>query len=250
MRDLICLRDDTADLRRALAENSYRRQSHSQSTIRQDQLFHNDDDLIFAFDVPAEPGMRKPSPNTRHDHHLSSSYHEHVQGNQIVNNELLIRKNVHRARKTKVQKTSHHGILYRSLAPAMIKKLVLPFIHSSGTRKARVNKGVIDSLMQASDCFFEQIGDDLGTFAKHAKRKTVEEPDTITLMRRCVLLPALRRPTNKLTLENRQRQLNATVTPFSLALKYLPREFLQQIRMAPPTSPYPQRQRDEVELPI
>ena len=32
----------------------------------------------------------------------------------------------------------------------------------------------------------------------------------------------------------RQRQLNANTTPFSLAQRYLPRELIQDIRMAPP----------------
>jgi hypothetical protein len=31
----------------------------------------------------------------------------------------------------------------------------------------------------------------------------------------------------------RQRQANATTTPFALAQKYLPRELLQDLRMAP-----------------
>jgi hypothetical protein len=35
----------------------------------------------------------------------------------------------------------------------------------------------------------------------------------------------------------RQRQLNANTTPFSLAQRYLPRELVQDIRMAPPPKP-------------
>jgi hypothetical protein len=33
----------------------------------------------------------------------------------------------------------------------------------------------------------------------------------------------------------RQRQTNATTTPFSLAQKHLPRELLQDLRMVPPS---------------
>lgn len=37
---------------------------------------------------------------------------------------------------------------------------------------------------------------------------------------------------------SRQRQLNANTTPFSLAQRYLPRELIQDIRMAPPPKPH------------
>ncbi|KAH8162061.1 hypothetical protein CIB48_g6165 [Xylaria polymorpha] len=69
--------------------------------------------------------------------------------------------------------------------------------------------------MQATDWFFEQLGDDLSAYAKHAGRKTIDESDMITLMRR-------------------QRQTNASTTPFALAQRYLPRELLQELRMPVP----------------
>jgi hypothetical protein len=35
--------------------------------------------------------------------------------------------------------------------------------------------------------------------------------------------------------DSRQRQTNATTTPFALAQRYLPRELLQELRMAQPS---------------
>jgi len=78
-----------------------------------------------------------------------------------------------------------------------------------------VSADTLTALTQASEWFFEQLGDDLGAYARHAKRKTVEEADMVTLMRR-------------------QRQIGSTATTFSLAQKHLPRELLQELRMPLP----------------
>jgi hypothetical protein len=42
--------------------------------------------------------------------------------------------------------------------------------------------------MQASDWFFEQLGEDLQAYAKHAGRKTIDESDVLTLMKRQVTI--------------------------------------------------------------
>ncbi|CZR58404.1 uncharacterized protein PAC_08296 [Phialocephala subalpina] len=121
---------------------------------------------------------------------------------------------VKNARKKKV-KVSRHGIQYPSLPAGVVKKLATSFARTAGS-KAKINKEALDAIMQASDWFFEQVSDDLGAYAKHAGRKTIDESDIVTLMAR-------------------QRQTNASTTPFSLAQKYLPRELLQELRMVPPT---------------
>ncbi|KAK6580580.1 hypothetical protein PZA11_006816 [Diplocarpon coronariae] len=118
------------------------------------------------------------------------------------------------ARKKKV-KVSKHGIQYPSLPTSVVKKLATTFARTSGNSKAKIGKETLDAIMQASDWFFEQLSDDLGAFATHAGRKTIDESDVVTLMAR-------------------QRQTNATTTPFSLAQRYLPRELLQELRMTPP----------------
>ncbi len=37
-----------------------------------------------------------------------------------------------------------------------------------------VTKEVLEAIMQASDWFFEQLSGDLGTYAKHACRRTID----------------------------------------------------------------------------
>ncbi|RDA89383.1 hypothetical protein CP532_6155 [Ophiocordyceps camponoti-leonardi (nom. inval.)] len=116
------------------------------------------------------------------------------------------------------KRLSRHGTEYPPLPPSMVKNVAQKFLHSSGLSNPRLSADTLAALTQASDWFFEQLGDDLGAYAKHAKRKTVEESDVVTLMRR-------------------QRQIGPDVSLFSLAQKHLPRELLQDLRMSvpPPT---------------
>lgn len=115
------------------------------------------------------------------------------------------------------------------------------FARSSGNAKSKIDKGTMAAIMQATDWFLEQAADDLGTYAKHAKRRTIDESDVITLMKRYVSsndgtsgpISSNHQLMHFLTY-SRQRQLNANTTPFSLAQRYLPRELIQDIRMAPP----------------
>ncbi|PBP22994.1 hypothetical protein BUE80_DR006163 [Diplocarpon rosae] len=119
------------------------------------------------------------------------------------------------ARKKKVR-VSKHGMQYPSLPAGVVKKLATNFARTSGNSKAKISKETLEAIMQASDWFFEQVSDDLGAFAAHAGRKTIDERDVVTLMAR-------------------QRQTNATTTPFALAQRYLPRELLQELRMVTPS---------------
>ncbi|KAI0450321.1 centromere kinetochore component CENP-T-domain-containing protein [Xylaria acuta] len=117
-------------------------------------------------------------------------------------------------RRKKGKRISRHGIEYPSLPPSVVKRLATTCAKTAGS-KGKISPDTLDVIMQATDWFFEQLGDDLSAYAKHAGRKTIDESDMITLMRR-------------------QRQTNASTTPFALAQRYLPRELLQQLRMPVP----------------
>lgn len=88
-------------------------------------------------------------------------------------------------RKKRGVKLSRHGIEYPSLPPGVVKRLAQIFAQTSGA-KAKINPETLSAIMQASDWFFEQVGDDLAAYAKHAGRKTIDESDMITLMKRYV----------------------------------------------------------------
>ena len=153
------------------------------------------------------------------------------------------------ARKKKL-KVSKHGIQYPSLPAGVVKKLATTFARTAGNSKAKINKEALDAIMQASDWFFEQVSDDLGAYAKHAGRKTIDESDIVTLMARYVEPLPDKRCSYDLTSNlylHRQRQTNATTTPFSLAQRHLPRELLQELRMVPPSKLKKGRQLERVE---
>lgn len=92
-------------------------------------------------------------------------------------------KSATRARKE--LKVSRHGIEYPSLPPTVIKRLASTFSRSYGGT-GKLNKDTLTAISQTSDWFFEQISEDLSAYADHAGRKTIEESDVITLMKRYV----------------------------------------------------------------
>lgn len=87
----------------------------------------------------------------------------------------------------KRKRISQHGIEYPSLPPAFVKRVAQTALQSSGLSNQRLSAETLDALIQSSEWFFEQLGDDLGAYADHAKRKTIEESDVLTLMKRYVI---------------------------------------------------------------
>ncbi|KAK6522116.1 hypothetical protein TWF281_002682 [Arthrobotrys megalospora] len=113
---------------------------------------------------------------------------------------------------------SIHGIPYPSLPPKVIKSII------ARTSKQKVSKEALAIIAAASEAYFENLGEDLGSFARHAKRKTVEEGDVLQVLRR-------------------HRLLNDKTTVFSLASQYLPRELMQDIRIQVPRKNLPKQRR-------
>jgi histone H3/H4 len=92
------------------------------------------------------------------------------------------RPNVPRVKKS--IRVSRHGIPYSSLPPGVVKKLATTFLRTSGNSNAKISKDTLHAIIQASDWFFEQVSEDLGAYAHHANRKTIDDNDVITLMKR------------------------------------------------------------------
>ncbi|EMR09334.1 hypothetical protein PNEG_02289 [Pneumocystis murina B123] len=82
------------------------------------------------------------------------------------------------SKKSKIQKVSRHGIPLPSLPMAFIRQLAANFT------TLKISKDALKIICSASDQFFEQISEDLDTFAAHAGRKTIEDSDVIQLMKR------------------------------------------------------------------
>lgn len=86
----------------------------------------------------------------------------------------------------KQKRISRHGIDYSALPPAFVKRVAQTALQNSGLSNTRISADTLAALTQASEWFFEQLGDDLEAYASHAKRKTIEESDVVTLMRRYI----------------------------------------------------------------
>lgn len=91
-----------------------------------------------------------------------------------------------RQKQKRGKRVSRHGIDYPPLPPSFVKKVAQRALQSSGLSNRRVSSETLAALTQASDWFFDQLGDDLRAYATHAKRKTIDESDVTTLMRRQV----------------------------------------------------------------
>jgi len=86
-------------------------------------------------------------------------------------------------RRTRGKKLSKFGIEYPSLPPTVVKRLAHTFARISGV-KTKIDADTLTAISQASDWFFEQLGDDLQAYSQHAGRKTIDESDMMTLMQR------------------------------------------------------------------
>ncbi|KAI9769421.1 MAG: hypothetical protein M1840_004123 [Geoglossum simile] len=211
--------DNTQDLQQTFRGETSRRRS---DVIPVDAL-EDQDDTSFIFSFPRRNGdvvgtlPFPPGEEPSNEHELSL---ELEQSRYRIGGAAAAAAKADpgrtKSRTKKIPKLSQHGIPYPSLPPQVVKKLASTFARASGNGKSAITKDALVAIMQASDWFFEQISDDLGTYAKHARRKTIDETDMLTLLKR-------------------QRNVNATATPFSLAQRYLSRELLQEIRMNPPT---------------
>lgn len=84
----------------------------------------------------------------------------------------------------KEKKISRHGHPVPNLPSAMVKKLATRFARTSAGAKTKLSKETLAAIEQASEWYFEQASDDLAAYAKHAGRKTIDEGDVMTLMRR------------------------------------------------------------------
>jgi histone H3/H4 len=147
----------------------------------------------------------------------------------------------------KRKRISQHGIEYPSLPPAFVKRVAQTALQSSGLSNQRLSAETLDALIQSSEWFFEQLGDDLGAYADHAKRKTIEESDVFTLMKRYVISLGISSAFSwsHVLISYRQRQIGPRSSMFSLAQKHLPRELLQELRMPVP-QPIKQRKAKRV----
>lgn len=109
---------------------------------------------------------------------LSEDRHEETEVGTFTTKKAEVRGST-----KKTIKVSKYGMEYPSLPPTVVRRLAQNFAKASGA-KGKITADAMNTIMQASDWFFEQLGEDLQAYAKHASRKTIDESDVLTLMRR------------------------------------------------------------------
>ena len=86
----------------------------------------------------------------------------------------------------KRQKLSRHGIPLPAIPSGVVRRVAGRFAKARAGSKTRINKPALNAFEQATSWFFEQMSEDLEAYSKHAGRKTIDESDVVTLMKRCV----------------------------------------------------------------
>lgn len=87
-------------------------------------------------------------------------------------------------RRRKVKMTQN-GEMIPSLPSSLIKRVAIQAQDRLGNRRPKLGRDHVKALEQATDWFFEQVGQDLEAYSDHAKRKKrVDASDMLMLMRR------------------------------------------------------------------
>lgn len=117
------------------------------------------------------------------------------------------------SRPRKKLKLTRHGTTVPSLPPSLIKRIAIDARTRVGKKKPILGKDHVKALEQATEWFFEQVGEDLEAYSSHARRrKRVTGDDMLTLIRR-------------------QRLCGKPGELAKLAKEWLPRKVLEELHL-------------------
>lgn len=117
-----------------------------------------------------------------------------------------------RPRRRKKLKLAKSGNVVPTLPSSLIKGIAVDSVTRTGRKRPTIDGESQEALEQATEWFFEQVGEDLEVYSNHAKRrKRIDSSDVVTLMKRQRVL-------------GRERDIE------DLAEKYLPDEVLGEMR--------------------
>ncbi|KAL9126589.1 MAG: hypothetical protein Q9217_004381 [Psora testacea] len=189
---------DTEDLRQTLPQDAGQRDALLSAT-EPDQHIQADTYSSFVLDIPDfDPQFSKAKAiepaNSLCEEPLKLAEMEQASEEDPLQSEVFAcpvalaepsrKPIVRKLRKSNPLKYSRHGITYTALPPGITKNIAATFARSIGNRRSRVNKDTLDAIVEAGDLFLEQLSGDLELFAKHAGRKTIDEMDVMTVMKR------------------------------------------------------------------
>lgn len=84
----------------------------------------------------------------------------------------------------KPTKRSRDGSPYPYFPTGITKKIASNFARSRGSKLTIIGNETLEAITEATDQYFEQLSNDLGVFATHARRKKINESDVVAVMKR------------------------------------------------------------------
>ena len=88
-------------------------------------------------------------------------------------------------RRRKPLKLTRHGTTVPTLPSSFIKRIAMETQTRLGKRKPALSREHVKALEQATEWFFEQVGEDLEAYANHGRnKKRIDESDVFLLMKR------------------------------------------------------------------
>jgi histone H3/H4 len=127
-----------------------------------------------------EDGWEDVQGNEDHEPvHLSPKSKRRLTGLQMASARQDSGKRRRRVKMTK------HGTLVPSLPTNLIKKIAVEVQVRNGRRKPGLAADHVKALEQATEWFFEQVGEDLAAYSSHGRRKRrIAEDDALMLLKR------------------------------------------------------------------
>ncbi|KPI38363.1 uncharacterized protein AB675_12156 [Cyphellophora attinorum] len=116
-------------------------------------------------------------------------------------------------RRRRKVKMTRHGTLAPALPTGLIKKIATEVQVRNGRRKPAFGPDHTKALEQATEWFFEQVGEDLATYSTHGRRKRRLDVDDVLLLMR------------------RQRVVSKPGALEKLAKEWLPEEVLRTVEL-------------------
>ena len=90
-----------------------------------------------------------------------------------------------RVPRRKKLKLTRKGNAIPALPSSLIKRVAMDSMTRIGRKRPIINRESLAALEQATEWFFEQVGEDLEAYSNHAKRrKRIDDRDVVTLMKR------------------------------------------------------------------
>ena len=172
----------TEDLRRAMYKEYNRREGHL-SEIQQVRESTGEVNPQFVLNTPELQSRRSFAEATHPYDQQLGGFDEPEQSVLDVRPAKSNATTKAGRRAPKLMKKSRDGMSYPSFPAGITKKIASTFARPLGN-KSSIEKETLDAIIEATDQYFEQLSNDLGVFANHARRKKIDESDVIAVMRR------------------------------------------------------------------